>query len=468
MLYLYNTASRKKEKLVPLIKNTVKIYSCGPTLYNYAHIGNLSTYLFVDLLKKYLEYSSYEVYDVMNFTDVDDKTIKSSKGNKTLLNEITKKYGDSVLSDFDKLNIREPKVLCKATDHIKEMIKIVQILLDMGIAYVAEDKSVYFRIAKFDSYGEFAKIKKKDLLAGASGRVAADEYEKEDLSDFVLWKAWNKDDGEIYWESPFGRGRPGWHIECSAMSMKYLGPSFDIHTGAVDLIFPHHQNEIAQSEAATGKKFVKIWLHRQFLQVNKTKMSKKLHNIYTLQQLLNKIPSPLAFRYLVLASHYRSPLNFTFKSLRQSNNAIDKLGNFIERIFEQEDKQKDTRQNLSRLKKECTSARKSFVRYMDDDLDTPRALASLYVFTKRINSYMDDDVVGPQGAKLVVRFLKEIDTVWGFIFQNNDSLEDSKLKTKVKNLVSKRNEYRRLGKWEKADVIRKKLLAMGVTVKDTQ
>lgn len=308
-LKLYNTLTRQIEEFTPIKKNEVKIYTCGPTVYNYAHIGNLRAYICSDILRRFFEYHKYKIKHVMNITDIDDKTIKASQENKLPLIEYTQKFTKTFFDDCHDLNILPPTKEAKATEHIKEMISLIKKLLEKDIAYIGKDKSVYFSIMKFPEYGKLAKIEKSGLKIGL--RVSHQEYDKDEAADFVLWKARTPEDGDAYWPAPFGEGRPGWHIECSAMSMKYLGETFDIHTGGVDHIFPHHENEIAQSKAATGKDLANYWFHYEHVMVDGERMGKRYKNFYTLNDIKEKKYQPRDLRYLYLTSHYRSKLNFT-------------------------------------------------------------------------------------------------------------------------------------------------------------
>lgn len=308
-LKLYNTLTRKKDVFKPLKKNKVGMYVCGPTIYNYVHIGNLRAYVFADILRRFLKESNYKIKEVMNLTDVDDKTIKQSQKDGKNLREFTEKYEKTFLEDIKKMNIEKPEILPRATNNIKQMVSLIKKLLEKGIAYKAKD-GIYFSIQKFKDYGKLSKIKTKNLKEGASNRVLKDEYNKDNANDFVLWKFYDKKDENVFWNTKLGKGRPGWHIECSVMSMRYLGKSFDIHLGGVDLIFPHHENEIAQSEAATGKKFVNYWMHNEWILVNGQKMSKSLNNFYKLSDITKEGYSPFDLRYLYLLTHYRKPLNF--------------------------------------------------------------------------------------------------------------------------------------------------------------
>jgi len=466
MFELYNTLTRSKEVFKPLEKGRVKVYTCGPTIYNYAHIGNLSSYLSADFLKRYLRYSGYEVMDVMNLTDVDDKTIKASGGQAEKLKELTAFFGEEFLKDIKEINILTPKIVCRATEHINEMIELVQKLLDKNYAYKSEDGSVYFKISAFKTYGQLANLKMEDLKADAGGRTKADDYEKENASDFVLWKAWTPDDGEIFWEAPFDKGRPGWHIECSAMSMKYLGETFDIHTGAIDLIFPHHQNEIAQSEAATGKKFVNYWMERAFLKVNDQKMAKRLNNFYTLKDIKDKMSNPLVFRFLVLSNHYQLPLNFTFESLQAADNAVSKIWNFVANISLLSGE--DEKENISAIKKLISDNEKEFKEFLDDDLNAPRAIASLFDFMGEINKLMSEKKFGAEIKNLILTYLKKIDSVWGFIFKEETKINLEISKEEINKKIADRNKYRENKEWGKADEIRKELEEKGIILEDKE
>jgi len=326
-LRLYNTLKRQVEEFQPLEGNTVRMYTCGPTVYDYAHIGNYRTFVFQDILRRYLKYKGFQLCHVVNLTDVDDNTIRNSQAAGMPLRAYTDKYSQAFQIDRQLLNLEDPEFLVRATEHIGEMVKLIQTLVDRGYAY-ASDGSVYFKVAAFPHYGQLTQIDLSGARAGA--RVDTDKYDKDDARDFVLWKAAKP--GEPFWETPFGPGRPGWHIECSAMSMKYLGETFDIHSGGSDLIFPHHENEIAQSEAATGKPFVKVWLHSEHLIVNGEKMSKSLGNFYTLRDLIAKGYKPSAVRYLLASVPYRKPLNFTFDGVHQAQQSIDRLRNFRFRL----------------------------------------------------------------------------------------------------------------------------------------
>ncbi len=328
-LQFFNTLSRRKEDFVPLdpAGKYVSLYTCGPTVYNFAHIGNFRTYVFEDLLRRYLEYKGFVVQHVMNITDVEDKIIEAVKREKSPLTDLTARYTKTFFEDRDVLNIRPAHQYPRATDHMAEMFRMIEVLLAKGIAYRSEDGSIYYSIEKFPEYGRLAHIHVDELKPGE--RVKHDEYEKETVADFALWKAWDEADGEVKWDSPWGPGRPGWHLECSAMSIKYLGEQIDVHCGGVDNIFPHHQNEIAQSEPCTGKQFVKYWLHSAHLQVEGRKMSKSLGNFYTLRDLLAKGWTGREIRYALISTHYREHVNFTFDGLQAARSALQRMDEFL-------------------------------------------------------------------------------------------------------------------------------------------
>jgi len=459
MLRLFNTASGRKEIFRPFEGKLVRIYTCGPTVYNYAHIGNLSTYLSGDFLKRYLRWRGYQVRDVMNFTDVDDKTIRASREKKTPLSDYTAVFGQSVLDDLQTLNIIRPEIICPATQHIPDMVRLVQTLLDKGYAYRSADGSIYFQISKFKDYGKFANLSRRQMKTNASGRINSDEYTKKSVSDFVLWKAWTPDDGDVFWDSPLGRGRPGWHIECSAMSMKYLGPSFDIHTGAIDLIFPHHQNEIAQSEAATGQQFVKYWFHRGFLKINSEKMSKSLGNVYLLREILDHVSDPMAFRYLILTAHYRQPLNFTFEHLSAAASSLNRIRNFLTRLADCRSKP----ESLTAIKNLLKTSKKEVITALNDDLNAPQAIASLFGLINAVNKLIDQNQIGDKGRSLILGYLHDIDQVWGFIFSSPPASTSS---SEIDSLIQERQRLRAAKNWAAADAIKAKLISLGVTIHD--
>jgi cysteinyl-tRNA synthetase len=470
-LRLFNTLTRKKETFTPIQKDVVRMYTCGPTVYDYAHIGNFRTYVFEDILRRTLEFNGFKVKQVMNLTDVDDKTIKRSREQHVPLQLYTEKYKKAFFEDIKTLNIEPAESYPAATDHVQEMIALIEALLDQGVAYMGEDKCVYFSIKKFKQYGKLAHIKTKDLKAGA--RVKQDEYEKDAASDFALWKAWDEEDGDVSWESPFGRGRPGWHIECSAMSMKHLSDAFarghfdpagfetiDLHTGGVDNKFPHHEDEIAQSEAATGKQFVKTWLHAEHLLVDNKKMSKSLGNFYTLRDLITKGYSPQAIRYTLLASQYRQQLNFTFPVLEASAQALGRMQEFIWKVMDANGKYADGKK--SNITKAIAGAEKGFTDSVNDDLNMPQALAAVFTFIKDANILLDQGKVSKQDAQAIIAFIRKADRILGVLSFERGSIDDE-----IEQLIQEREQARKKKDFARADAIRKQLEGQGILLDDT-
>ncbi|MFN4226739.1 MAG: cysteine--tRNA ligase [Candidatus Ratteibacteria bacterium] len=453
MIKFYNTLTRKKEDFYPIEDKVVRMYTCGPTVYDFAHIGNFRAYVFEDLLHRFLEYIGYKVIRVMNITDVDDKTIKGAKREGMSLKEYTDIYIKYFLEDIETLRLKKPDFLPRATEHIKEMVELIKKLLDKGYAYY-KDGSIYFSISKFPSYGKLSGIDLSQIKIGA--RIDADEYEKEDVKDFVLWKKAKEEEG-VYWETEIGKGRPGWHIECSAMSMKYLGETFDIHTGGVDNIFPHHENEIAQSECATGKKFVNYWLHCAHLLVNGEKMSKSKGNFYTLRDLLKKNYNPIAIRYLLLSTHYRDPLNFTEQSLKQAENTVRNYNEFYQGL------------NICALekynpeiKKEIEKAKKGFIEGLSDDLNISPSLSSVFNFIKTVNIFFSKGDFGKENVKEVKNFIEDIDRVLCIIEKKEEFLPEE-----IVNLIKEREKARKNKDFEKADKIREILKQKKIMLEDT-
>lgn len=451
MIQLYNTLTKKKEPFKPLKDGVVGLYTCGPTVYDLAHIGNFRAYVFEDLLHRYLEYSGFKVLRVMNITDVDDKTIKGSQAEGKSLTEYTDRYISAFIEDMEQLRLKKPDYLPRATEHIPEMVSIIKKLLEKGYAY-RKDDSIYFSISKFPSYGKLASIDLSEIKPGV--RVDVDEYEKEDVRDFALWK---EEKENVFWDTELGRGRPGWHIECSAMSMKYLGESFDIHTGGVDNIFPHHENEIAQSEAATGKKFVNYWLHCSHLLVNNEKMSKSKGNFHTLRDLLNKGHNPIAIRYLLLSTHYRDPLNFTDKSLVQAENTVKNYNAFYQAM----DFCKTEKEDNS-IRPAIEKARKVFTEGLNEDLNISLALSGIFNLIKTANIALTDGAIGVKEAADIKSFLEEIDSVLAIL-----DTEKTELTEEERNLITERGSARKDKNFKKADEIRDKLKAKKIILEDT-
>jgi len=457
MLKLFNTLTRRKEIFKPIEKKLVKIYSCGPTIYQFAHIGNFRAYICADILKRYLKYKGYKVMHVMNITDVDDKTIKGANVTGISLKEYTQKYEKAFFEDIASLNIDKADVYPKATEHIDEMISLIEKLLKNDCAYKTKD-GIYFNIKKFHEYGKLSHIDLSELKAGA--RISTDEYDKQNVQDFALWKFWKPEDGPVFWEDGFGKGRPGWHIECSAMSMKYLNQCFDIHSGGVDLIFPHHENEIAQSECATGKKFVKYWIHNEHLLVNGKKMSKSLGNFYTLRDVLEKSCKPLAIRYLLLATHYRQQLNFSFDSLESATATVNKINDFFRRLNDVE-KEKSDRILELKIGRLIAKARKEFAKAMDDDLNISSGLAAFHEFIREIN--IIENKLNKKTAKSIINFVKELDSVLGIL----EKAEEKGLSEEEQKLIQEREIARKKKDWTKADEIRHLLKSKGIQLDDT-
>jgi len=433
MLKVYNTLTRKKENFVPLNKGKVGIYSCGPTVYSYAHIGNLRTYIFNDIFRRSLEFLGYKVKHVMNITDIDDKTIKASQENKESLKDFTKKYEKAFLQDISELNIITPIIL-RATDNISGMVDMISKLLEKGYAYKTED-GIYFSVDKSKDYGKLVRLGK---IKKTKQRISSDEYDKNNIRDFALWKLYSKEDGNVFYDTKIGKGRPGWHIECSVMSTKSLGDSFDIHTGALDLKFPHHTNEIAQSEAATGKKFVKYWIHSGFLNMKDGKMSKSLGNILTLKEIRERKFDPLDFRYLTLTTHYRKPLYFSIEKLDVAKTSYQRLRNIISEI------KADKKTNKEYLV--------GFEKAIEDDFNIPEALQVLW------------GLVRDSKAEGKINTIKKMDEVFGLDLLKKEKVS---IPIDIKKLVSDREKARKDKSWEKADALRKVLTKKGYSVEDT-
>jgi cysteinyl-tRNA synthetase len=459
-LKIYNTLKRKVEKFKPLKEGEVLMYTCGPTVYDFAHIGNFRAYICADVLKRYLKYSNYKVKHVMNLTDVDDKTIRESRKQGVSLKNYTEKYTKAFFEDLKALNIEQADVFPRATETIPEMVDMIKCLMNKGYAYKGEDGSIYYKISKFKNYGKLANLNTEELKTGASGRVKTDEYEKDSAHDFALWKAWDESDGDIFWKTDIGKGRPGWHIECSAMSMKYLAEKIDIHTGGVDLIFPHHQNEIAQSEAYTGKSpFVRYWVHNEYLQVEGKKMSKSLGNFYTLRDVLSKGYNPIVVRYLLLSTHYRTQFNFTFEGLSAADAAVKKINDFIQTV-----------QNLDttggefneKIVSSAEKAKKKFEKAMDDDLNTSNALGAVFDFVHDINRLITKKKVHEDNIEDIIDVMKLFDTVFGVM-----SFEKQEINEKIKKLIEERELARKNKDFRTSDRIRDELLKKGIVIQDT-
>jgi cysteinyl-tRNA synthetase len=451
----FNTLSRRLEPFTPLEAGKAGLYTCGPTVYNFAHVGNFRAYMFEDLLRRVLKHAGFKVFQVMNLTDVDDKTIRGALQAGVPLNTFTRTFKDAFFQDLSVLGIEAAECYPAATEHVPEMIAIIETLMRKGFAYRSEDGSVYFSIARFPDYGKLAHLDKSGLKAGA--RVSQDEYEKENLADFALWKAWDEKDGDVAWDSPWGRGRPGWHIECSAMSMKYLGETFDIHTGGVDNAFPHHEDEMAQSEAATGKPFVRYWLHCAHLMVEGKKMSKSLGNFYTLRDILAKGYTGREIRYVLLSAHYRQALNFCFDALDGARSSLARVDEFRDRL-----ERAAGPAGAENLPEFAAQARKTFFDALEDDLSVAPAFSALFDLVLQGNKAADEGRLTAGQARGILALMDEFDAVLGFLRKPADLVDD-----RVTLLAGQRQAARQAKNWAEADRIRDELASLGWTVKDT-
>ena len=448
-MQVFNSLTRRVEPLEPLADNTIRLYTCGPTVYNFAHIGNFRAYTFEDILRRVVQFNGMKVKQVMNLTDVDDKTIRGANAAGVALTDYTKTYKDAFFADLKVLNIQPAEVYPAATDHIPEMIALVEKLVEKGVAYKSDDGSVYFAVTKFPGYGKLAHIDFDHQRTGA--RCAADEYDKENVGDFALWKAWEESDGPVGWDSPWGRGRPGWHIECSAMSMKYLGETFDLHTGGIDNLFPHHENEIAQAEAATGKEFVKTWMHCAHLRVNGEKMSKSLGNFFTLRDLLDKGWTGREIRYVLVNAHYRQGLNFAFSALEDARKSLERIDRCVDAL-------------AARAKDEpapafAQEALDAFTAAVNDDLNTPKAFAALFELVRQTNA-------SGTCSKAVLDVFQKMDTVLGVIFFGKAA--KAEVPAEVQALLDARAAARAAKNWAESDRLRDAISAAGWAVKDSK
>ena len=448
-MQVFNSLTRRTEPLEPLADNTIRLYTCGPTVYNFAHIGNFRAYTFEDILRRVIQFNGMKVKQVMNLTDVDDKTIRGANAAGVALTDYTKTYKDAFFADLKVLNIQPAEVYPAATDHIPEMIALVEKLVEKGVAYKSDDGSVYFAVTKFPGYGKLAHIDFDHQRTGA--RCAADEYDKENVGDFALWKAWEESDGPVGWDSPWGRGRPGWHIECSAMSMKYLGETFDLHTGGIDNLFPHHENEIAQAEAATGKEFVKTWMHCAHLRVNGEKMSKSLGNFFTLRDLLDKGWTGREIRYVLVNAHYRQGLNFAFSALEDARKSLERIDRCVDAL-------------AARAKDEpapafAQEALDAFTAAVNDDLNIPKAFAALFELVRETNA-------SGTCSKAVLEVFQKMDTVLGVIFFGKAA--KAEVPAEVQALLDARAAARAAKNWAESDRLRDEIAAAGWSVKDSK
>lgn len=451
-----NSYTRIKEEFKPIEQGKVKVYTCGPTVYNFQHIGNFRTFIWGDLLRRYLLYKGFDVTYVMNITDIDDKIIRDSQAQKVPRKEFIDKYVKAFHEDLDALGLKRPDIQPYATDHINEMVTMVKKLVENGLAYEANG-NYYYKIGGFEQYGKLANLDMDGLKAGA--RVAADEYEKDSVSDFALWKAWTEADGDIYWETEIGKGRPGWHLECSVMSMKYLGDTFDIHTGGVDLMFPHHENEIAQSEGTTGKKFVNYWLHGEHLIVEGKKMSKSLGNFYTLRDILDKGYSGVVVRYLLISSHYRQQLNFTFNGLEAARSSLERYNDFIVNLKDYPGGESDgTAVDI------MERATKGFEESLDDDLNISGALGAVFDYIRDINRLKSENSLSAEERDQALELILKFDSVLNFTYQHQADDVDAE---EIEGLIAQRAEAKQNKDFALADKIRDDLAEKGIILEDS-
>lgn len=461
---LFNTLTRQVEPFAPSDGETVRMYTCGPTVYNYAHLGNFRTFLFEDLLRRGLRLAGWRVQQIMNLTDVDDKIIRKAAQSGQTITEVTEPFTEQFHADRKYLRIEDAEGYPKATAHIPEMIALVERLIANGVAYVADDGSVYFAIDKFPTYGELSQLDKREVRAGA--RVAQDEYAKENAQDFALWKSAKGEDeaSGAAWDSPWGRGRPGWHLECSAMAMKYLGETLDLHAGGIDLIFPHHEDEIAQSEAATGKTFARCWCHGEFLLTDGAKMAKRVGNVANVVELREAGISGTVYRHFVFSAHYRKQLNMGADWLDQSRPAVNRIGVFARRLA-------TARAGSAALAAIAVSAEEAFVAALFDDLNAPEAMAALFVFITDANRELDAaealTVPQPDGEAALSRARAAFQLMNGVLDLVPDEETDEELARWVEERLEARKAARGLREFAEADAIRDEILGRGIMLEDT-
>ena len=467
-ILFHNTLTGRTEPFVPLVPDEVKIYTCGPTVYDFAHIGNFRTFVFQDVLRRFLRARGFRINQVMNLTDVDDRIIERAAAAAIGIREYTEKYIQAFLDDRRALNLEPPEHIVRATDHIGDMVRLIQILAEKGFTYTSEG-SIYFRIAKFPDYGKLSRIDMSGIQAGT--RVDVDRYDKADARDFALWKA--PKPGEHFWETPIGPGRPGWHIECSAMAMKYLGQTLDIHSGGVDLTFPHHENEIAQSEAATGKQFVRYWLHSEHLLVDHEKMSKSVGNIATLRELFAQGAKPSTVRFLLASVPYRRQLNFTEESVQGAASSVERLRNFVARLRAEKLPPGADEGMAARVAK----ASEDFDAALADDLNTAQALAAIFDLVRDANTAMDRGEFRQGDAAPVLGALERFDAIFA-VLTDDDAAKLHALgigaagavvtEAEIEALVAERQSARKRRDFQASDRIRNELSERGIILEDTR
>lgn len=455
---LYNTLTRKKEEFIPISKDEVKVYACGPTVYNFIHIGNARPMCVFDVLRRFLSYIGYNVKFVQNFTDVDDKIIKKAIEEKSDFLTVSEKYIEEYKKDAKGLNVQEATIHPKATENISEMLEIIKTLIDKGFAYALSNGDVYFKTRAFKYYGKLSHQTIDDLQSGA--RIQVDEA-KEDPLDFALWKAAKP--GEPFWESPWGKGRPGWHIECSAMASKYLGKNIDIHCGGQDLIFPHHENEIAQSECCFGTKFANYWLHNGYINVDSKKMSKSLGNFFTVRDVAEKYGyEPI--RYLMISSHYRNPINYSEEIIMQCASSLDRLRNFRENLdFALKNSNDEFNNEL-----DLNVYKNKFIDAMNDDLNTADALAAIFEMVKSVNTnVIQKNEFNKTFIENAIELFDELCGVLGILYEKNNLNSNSISTQEIENLIKEREQARKEKNWARADEIRKELSSKNIILEDT-
>ncbi len=459
---VFNTLTRKKEEFKPLVAGKVSMYVCGPTVYNYIHIGNARSVIAFDTIRRYFEYRGYDVKYVSNFTDVDDKMINEARKEHTTVAELAERYIKAFMEDTEALNIQPATLHPRATHEIKEIIGFVQDLIDKGYAYEV-DGDVYYRARKFPNYGQLSDQNIAELEEGASEHINEEEQNrKEDPIDFALWKA-QKEDDEIAWNSPWGKGRPGWHIECSVMSTTYLGDTIDIHGGGQDLEFPHHENEIAQSEAKTGKKFVNYWMHNGFVTVGKKqeKMSKSLHNFVTVHDILKQI-DPQVLRFYMSSVQYRRPINYSEDGLKQAETVLKRYQNTLRNLEARLQDKTDSLED-SILRDNLTQAKAEFIEAMDDDFNVQNALSVMYDLTSTLNTHLQEDKVDKPALKRAKKILIDWLEIFGVSFNENQAEDD----TDIEKMITERDAARKNKDWAESDRLRDRLQARGIVIEDT-
>ncbi|MCI9500510.1 MAG: cysteine--tRNA ligase [Hungatella sp.] len=459
---IFNTLTGRKEEFVPLEPGKVKMYVCGPTVYNLIHIGNARPMIVFDTVRRYLEYKGYEVNFVSNFTDVDDKIIKKAVEEGVDSAVVSRRYIEECQKDMAAMNVKPATVHPKATEEIEGMLELIETLIGKGHAYAAADGTVYFRTSSFKGYGKLSHKNLDELRSGFREIKVTGEEGKEDPSDFVLWKP--KKEGEPYWESPWCQGRPGWHIECSAMSRKYLGEQIDIHGGGEDLVFPHHENEIAQSEAASGKEFAKYWMHNGFLNIDNKKMSKSLGNFFTVREIGERFDLQV-LRFFMLSAHYRSPLNFSGELMESSKNGLERILNSVDRLRELREKaeEREASREEERLCRTVGELRTKYEEAMEDDFNTADAVSAVFEVVKLANSTAGQD----SGREYVDYLIQTLETLCAILGINTQRKEES-LDEEVEKLIAARQQARKEKNFALADQIRQKLLDMGIILEDTR